>query len=280
MRAPVIDLDGAVVAITGAARGIGRATAAAMTQRGARALLGDLDLEVVEDVAAELGPRARAQRLDVTSRDSFAEFIAAAERRGPLDVLVNNAGVMPISRFLEESDATSRTTLDVNVWGPIQGMKLALPGMIERGCGHVVNVVSGAGKMHEPGLAVYCASKYAMVGLSASVREELGGTGVTISAVLPTAVRTELSSGVPLRGLFPVEPTEVARAIAGSVESRAEEIWVPRWLAAYEPFAALLPAPLMRLTRKMLAADRTLNDVDDAARAAYENRLARQRGAA
>lgn len=93
--------------------------------------------------------------------------------------------------------------------------------MIDRGCGHIVNVASMAGKMVIPGMAVYNASKFAVVGLSAAVREEYRDSGVSVTTVLPSAVRTRLASDVPLgRGLPTVEPEAVARAIVGSVASR------------------------------------------------------------
>lgn len=272
-----IELDGAVVAITGAGRGIGRGTAIAMRRRGASVILGDIDIDAAEAVAREIGTGAHAHRLDVASRDSFAEFIANAEAVGPLRVLVNNAGVMSIARFVDESDELSRRTIDVNIWGPILGMRLALPAMISRGSGHIVNVASVMGRIHEPGLAVYTGSKHAILGMTASVREEVAGTGVTLSAVLPTAVRTELTAGLPLDRLFPIDPDEVARAIVGTCATRTPEIWVPRWLRAYELIAALAPRPVMRILRRLFGGNRALVAVGSAARASYDERLARQR---
>jgi NADP-dependent 3-hydroxy acid dehydrogenase YdfG len=203
-----IELDGAAVVVTGGARGIGKATADLFAAKGATVCIGDLD-------GAE-GPNGYA--VDVTSRDSSAEFIGAVlDRFGRIDILVNNAGVMPLADFLSEGDAISRTTLDVNVWGLIHGMRLVLPHMIERGSGHVVNVASMAGKLVVPGMAVYNASKFVAVGLSAAVREEYRDAGVSVTAVLPSAVRTRLASGVPLgHGVPTVDPEDVARAIAGS----------------------------------------------------------------
>ena len=274
-----IPLDSALVAITGGARGIGRATAEAFAARGAHVWVGDLDGVAAEAAAAEIGPLARGGELDVTSRSSFAAFLRSAEDGAgrPLDVLVNNAGVMPLGRFLDETDVTSATTLDVNVWGVIHGMRLALPGMVERGHGHVVNVASMMGKLPVPGAAVYAASKHAVVGLTASVREELADSGVTVTAVLPTATRTALVAGVPLgRGMPTAEPEDVARAVVASCRTRAAEIPVPRWLAGYEPLAALTPRPLMGVLRRMLASDRVLTSLDEDARAAYDAGVAGQ----
>src|SRR5690242_3554873 len=99
-------LAGRVVAITGAARGIGRATAVALAREGAVVAIGDLDLDLAQRAADEIGPRATAFGLDVTDRGSFEDFIAAVEERlGPVDVLVNNAGIMALGPFVEETDA-------------------------------------------------------------------------------------------------------------------------------------------------------------------------------
>ena len=109
MKPERIDLAHAVVAITGAGRGIGRATAELFARRGATVCLGDLDKESAADVAEAIGPKAHAFPLDVTDRQSFARFVKAAEAAaGPLDVLVNNAGIMPAGAFLEEEERISR----------------------------------------------------------------------------------------------------------------------------------------------------------------------------
>ncbi len=118
---------------------------------------------------------------------------------------------MPTGPFLDQEDRIDRLTMDVN-YGVIHGMRLALPGMIERGHGHVVNVASLAGKFPIKGLAVYNASKYAVVGLTAATRLELAGTGVSLTAVLPSAVRTELSSGIDYGRLPAVDPEDIARS--------------------------------------------------------------------
>ena len=268
MGYPKVEVEGAVVAVTGGARGIGKATADLFEAKGATVCVGDLD-------GAE-GPNGYA--LDVTSRDSFEAFTGAVlDRFGRIDVLVNNAGVMPLGDFLSEGDAISRTTLDVNVWGLIHGMRLVLPHMIERGSGHVVNVASMAGKLVVPGMAVYNASKFAAVGLSAAVREEYRDSGVSVSAVLPSAVRTRLASGVPLgHGLPTVDPEDVARAIVGSVGSRRAEIAVPRYLAAWDLINATVPESLMRLGRKLIGDRRALTSIEHDVRAAYDEAVGTQ----
>jgi NAD(P)-dependent dehydrogenase (short-subunit alcohol dehydrogenase family) len=276
MNAAQINLDGAVVAITGGARGIGLATAKAFAARGARVAIGDLDGDATDEVAHGIGPTAIGLQLDVTDRESFADFVEAVENQlGPIDVIVNNAGIMPAGPFLDEKPETSDAQIDVNLRGPIHGMKLALPGMIDRGQGHVVNVASMAGKAHIPGLAVYNATKYGVVGLSEAVRDELDGTGVTLTAILPTAVKTELISGLPAKGLMAVTPERVANAVVDSVGHRRAEVAVPRWFNNYTFLNSLMPRSVMRWFRKRLGAWRLMQptSIDASARSQYDERI-------
>ncbi|PQP24837.1 SDR family oxidoreductase [Rhodococcus opacus] len=273
---PRIDLDGAVVVVTGGGRGIGRATAELFAARGATVCIGDLDRAVADETAAEIG--ARAYTVDVTSAESWRRFVdAVLADCDRIDVLVNNAGVMPLGGFLEESDATSRMTMNVNVWGPLHGMRMVLPGMVERGRGHIVNVASMAGKLPVPGMAVYNASKFGAVGLSAAVRAEFAPAGVSVSTILPSAVRTGLSSGVPLGGGMPtVDPEDVAEAIVRTLDHRRAETAVPRYLAGWDLIDAVVPERLLDLGRRLIDDRRALNAVDPVGRADYDRRLARQ----
>lgn len=278
MTYPKIDLENAVVVITGGGRGIGRATAAEFAARGATVCIGDLDLDAAGDAAESIGPTVYPYSVDVTSRASFAGFVGAViESFGRIDVLVNNAGVMPLGPFVEADEALGRTTFDVNVWGLVHGMQLALPHMTARGRGHIVNVASMAGKIPIPGMALYNASKFAAVGLSAAVRAEYAASGVSVSAVLPSAVRTRLSSGVPLgHGLPTVDPEDVARAIVGSVSSRRAQIAVPKYLESWDLLDAAMPERLMRLGRRLIGDRRALTAVDHEVRDEYEATVAAQ----
>ncbi|UOT03304.1 SDR family oxidoreductase [Rhodococcus opacus] len=273
---PVIDLDGAVVVVTGGGRGIGRATSELFAARGATVCIGDLDRAVADEAAAEIG--ARAYTVDVASAESWRRFVdAVLADCDRIDVLINNAGVMPLGGFLEESDPTSRMTMNVNVWGPLHGMRMVLPGMVERGSGHIVNVASMAGKLPVPGMAVYNASKFGVVGLSASVRAEFAPAGVSVSTVLPSAVRTGLSSGVPLGGGMPtVDPEDVADAIVRTLDHRRAETAVPRYLAGWDLIDAVVPERLLDLGRRLIDDRRALTAVDPVGRADYDRRVARQ----
>lgn len=266
-----IDLDGAHVVITGGARGIGRATAEAFLARGATVSIGDLDLAAATATAEEIG--ASGHHVDVADAASYDAFVTAAEaEHGPVDVLVNNAGVMPSGAFLDQTPATDRLTMEVNVQGVLNGMRRVLPGMVERGRGHVVNIASLAGKFPVPGLAVYNASKFAVVGLTAATRLEMAPHGVTLSAILPSAVDTDLASGFDMKPIPKVAPSDIADAVVGSVRNRAAEIAVPRYVGALAAGTHLVPVPVMDRFRKVVRGDRALHP-DEVARAAYTARL-------
>ena len=270
-----IELSGAAVAITGGARGIGYATAKAFAAKGARVFIGDLDADLAKSAADELG--CTGIGLDVRSRDSFAEFLATVDP--PLQILVNNAGIMPAGRFVDEPDAVTDAIVGVNLNGVLRGTKLALPGMLERGSGHIVNVASYLGKVPAAGLATYCATKHAVVGFSESLRDELAGTGVTVTAVLPSAVRTDLVSGVQLGGMLPtVDPEDIADAIVETCRARTAIVAVPPWMRSYEAAAALAPEKFVGAVRGRLTRDRVLRKLNTTARAAYDERI--RRGAA
>lgn len=268
---------GAVVVITGGARGIGLEAAEQFHAAGATVVLGDLDEEAVQRAASSVGPRTHSYQLDVTDRENFAEFVRRVEEEvGAIDVFVNNAGIMPAAPFLEESESTTDTQIDVNLHGPITGMRLMLPLMLERKSGHIVNVASMAGKFAVPGLAVYSGTKHAVVGLSSAVRDEISGSGVTISTVMPNAVRTDLTSGLPTERIGMLEPTDVAKAIVGSVANRREEIAIPRWYGVWPVIPVLLPTRLISFVKRLLGADRLLDPsrIDRQTRDRYDERIA------
>jgi short-subunit dehydrogenase len=271
-------LVGQVAAITGAARGIGKATAEAFAREGMKVAIGDLDAALAERTAAEIGPNAAAFQLDVTRRDSFEAFLDATEERfGPLGVLVNNAGIMPLGRFIDEDDATAERLIDINLHGVILGMKIALPRMMARNRGHVVNISSQAGKYGAPGGATYSATKHAVVGLTEAVRGELHieGSAVDLSYVMPFVVNTELGAGAGKAfGLKRLEPAEVAQAIVHALQHGVVDVWLPRSSRHMQRLNQILPRRITQRIARAMKADRVLMGADRQARAAYELRAA------
>jgi NAD(P)-dependent dehydrogenase (short-subunit alcohol dehydrogenase family) len=268
-------LNGKVVAITGGARGIGKATATALVRKGCRVAIGDLDLALAEQTATGLGGGTIALPLDVTDRSSFAGFLDETERQlGPVDVVVNNAGIMPVTPFAEESVDSIRRQLDINVFGVITGMQLAIERMRPRGSGHIVNLASQAGKGGFPGIATYSATKHAVVGVSEAVRAELRGSGVEVACVMPTVVNTELTSGVGQRMIKPVEAEDVADEIVDALEVPRFDVWVPRANGALFKLVALLPRGAREALGRLMKVDKLMTEVDHGARRAYEERAA------
>jgi NADP-dependent 3-hydroxy acid dehydrogenase YdfG len=268
-------LAGQIVAITGGARGIGRATAAALIAQGARVAIGDVEAELAATTASELGAGTIGLPLDVTDRASFAGFLDEVEARlGPLDVLINNAGIMPIGPFVEETDACAERLVDINIHGVIYGSKLALERFLPRRRGHIVQIASAAGKWGIAGGATYCATKHAVVGLSEALYQELRGTGVDVTVVMPTVVNTELGSGLPqTRAFKPVQPEDVANGIVEALQTGRFEVYVPKSMKGTVRMTSLMPRRALLMINKVLKGDQVLANPDHSARAAYEARM-------
>lgn len=269
-------LAGRVVAITGAARGIGLATARACVARGMKVAIGDLD-EAEAARAAEGVGGAVGLALDVTDRGSFERFVDAAEERlGPLDVLVNNAGIMQLGPFVEEDDATAQRQVDINVHGVMYGMKIVLPRFQARGGGHLVNIASSAGKGGFPGGATYCGTKHFVVGVSEAVRAELIDTEIEVSCVMPGVVNTELAAGLQeARGVKNVEPEDVAAEIVSALEHPRFDVYVPRVAGTITKVMGILPRGAREGIGRALRVDKVLAGADPAARRGYELRASR-----
>jgi NAD(P)-dependent dehydrogenase (short-subunit alcohol dehydrogenase family) len=268
-------LSGKVVAITGGARGIGKTTARALVGKGCRVAIGDLDLGPAEEAAAELGGGSVGLGLDVSDRASFGHFLDEAERQlGPVDVVINNAGVMPVTPFVAESDASIKRQLDINLYGVIVGTQLAIERMKPRRSGHVVNIASSAGKAGVPGIATYSATKHAVVGLTEAVRAEHADDGIEFSYVMPITVNTQLIEGLKdQRGVKRVEPEDVAAEIVGALETGKVDVYVPKELRATIMMGGLLPRRAREAVARLMGVDKVMTEVDPQARRAYEERV-------
>jgi short-subunit dehydrogenase len=263
------DLSGRVVAITGGARGIGRAIAERAAARGARVAIGDLE------------PAQGVTRLDVTDVDSFRAFLESVERDlGPLDVLVNNAGIMFVGPFLEQDLEALRKQTDVNLHGVMIGTRLALELMGPRDRGHVVNITSAGSYMPTPGEAMYSATKHAARAFTEAVRDELRGTNVELTAVMPGLVRTELAAGTKAgRGTSWVEPEQVADAVVAAMERPRPDVFVPRSLGPLLRFHNFLPFRGRRALARAFEVDKVAMGTNPAERAAYLARIGGGTGA-
>ncbi|BCK57320.1 SDR family oxidoreductase [Nocardia wallacei] len=296
-----VPLTGRVAVITGGARGIGRATAHAFLAKGANVALGDIDADLAVRTAEELrvpshtagSPSAASGRgsaaeqggrvvglpLDVTDPASFAAFLNAAETAlGPMDVLVNNAGIMPSGMFADEAPDLTDRILDINVRGVMTGTRLALQRFVPRGTGHLINIASLAGTAGMPGLATYCASKHAVIGFTEAIHLELADTDIQVTAILPGNVRTELSAGANMPAWMlkatTIEPEAVAAAIISSLGRNRPLITVPRTLTPVIRASSLLPHRLRRLTSDLSGMTTAFTHPDPQARETYHRRIA------
>ncbi|MFD4295396.1 SDR family oxidoreductase [Rhodococcus sp. NPDC058532] len=261
-----------VIAVTGAARGIGLSIARQLAAEGARIAIGDLDADQATAAAGQLPGEAAGFALDVTNEDSFTDFLDAVEAKwGPIDVLVNNAGVMWVGRFDEETEQATRRQLEVNLHGVIRGVRLTAPRMRARGRGQIVTVASAASRLSPAGEATYAATKHGVFGYLKGVRTELRGSGVDLSVVMPTVVATELAAGTSSGSVKMLTPDDVAKAVAGVIARPRFEVSVPRYVSPLARVIDALPDPVrVMLWGLMVPNQVTTLDGDRSARAKYE----------
>jgi 3-oxoacyl-[acyl-carrier protein] reductase len=200
-------LAGRTAIVTGAASGMGRATAHLFADEGARVAVVDLGADrvqsVVDEIASVHGPdRVKGFALDVTDRGALIEMVEEVSRTwGAIDILVNNAGISRVSSLLED-DASFleawRSTLDVNLTAYAVLARLVVPGMRERNFGRIVNIASTESIVATGGLAAYSASKAGVTGLTRSMAVELGRFGITVNCICPGPINTGMTSGIPV----------------------------------------------------------------------------------
>ncbi|MDT5162032.1 MAG: hypothetical protein QOD59_912 [Mycobacterium sp.] len=277
------NIRGKTIAITGAARGIGYATAEALLARGARVVIGDREVALQESAVAKLtslGP-VSGYPLDVTDRESFATFLdkARTDGGGRIDVLINNAGVMPIGPFLEQSEQKIRSTIEVNFYGVLTGCQLVLPEMVARRSGHIVNIASLAGMVALPGQVVYSGTKFAVVGLSSGLADEFAAHGVEVSCVMPTFTNTDLIAGTHTSSAQkPVEPEDIAAGVIKVLDKPTTLRSVPAWGRFFGAVTPMLSAKARRWMSHKMGNDTVFLTFDAKARQTYEQRAQAAQG--
>ncbi len=221
------------VLVTGASSGIGEATARHLAALGHRVVMGARRTERLEQIASQIrdnGGIAEFRALDVTDLADVQAFVAFAEEKfGPVDVLVNNAGVMPLSQLHELKVEEWNRMIDVNVRGVLHGIAAVLPAMRERKSGQIINVSSIGAHQVSPTAAVYCATKFAVNAISEGLRQENPDVRVTI--ISPGVVESELADSISdpasrelMKGYraIALQPDAIARAVAYAIEQPAD----------------------------------------------------------
>jgi NADP-dependent 3-hydroxy acid dehydrogenase YdfG len=265
------------ILVTGASSGIGEATARHLAALGHRVVLGARRVDRIAAITREIvdaGGDAMSLALDVTDLASMRAFVAAAlAPHGRIDVLINNAGVMPIGPFLEQSEQTIRSAIEVNFCGVLPGCRLVLPEMVARRSGHIVNIASLAGMLAVPGQVVYAGTKFAVVGLSTALADEFAPQGVEVTVILPTFTNTELIAGTKNTGAQkPVQPEDIAAAIVKALDKPKTHVSVPTPLRFIGAATSMLGPRGRRWLSKQMGNDHVFLDFDKTARQGYEDR--------
>ena len=255
-----MNLTDKIVVVTGASSGIGRATALEMARRGANVVLAARRTDRLEEVAAQCratGVRAVAVPTDVTNPDDCRRLIEAA---GEVDVLVNNAGFAVFGAITEMDPGELREMMDTNYFGAVHCTRAVLPRMLARGGGTIVNVASITGLMGFARMSGYCATKFALVGFTEAVRDEVIGSGVKVALVCPGTTDTEFfvraeKGKMPgaSRLMLAVQPERVARAVCDAAEDGRYRRILPALAAIYMRMKEVSPRLAHALFRRVSA---------------------------
>jgi len=262
------DIQGSTVLITGAAGGIGGRLAAQLATGGARLVLWDIDPVGLERIRRELekdGSPVDTYVCDLTSRQEIARVAAQTlERSGPIDVLINNAGIVSGSYLLDIPDEAIERTFQVNALAPFWTVKAFLPSMLERGSGHLVTVASAAGLAGTARLTDYCASKFAAVGFDEALRQELRqlDSRLVTTVVCPFFADTSMFAGARTRfsWLLPILPPEaVAARIVRAIRKNRRRVIMPRLVHVVWP-GRLLPVSWFDALLAFLGVSRSMDE--------------------
>jgi NAD(P)-dependent dehydrogenase (short-subunit alcohol dehydrogenase family) len=265
MQLPALRFDGKTVLVTGASSGIGRETALAFANAGANVVLvarRAAALAKVASAARTAGVEALAVGTDVTDAVAVDSCFRKAVRRfGSIDIVVNNAGILLPARVADLDPADLQRMLDVNLFGALHVMQAAVKQMESQPAGgHIVNVASLAGRRGFSPLGGYCASKFALVGITEALRTELIGTNVGVSLVLPGVIDTPMAAAAAAdpttEGFWPkalnMPASWVVLAVFAAVRLKLAEVAVPPGGALLEKIGALAPGATDRLLRGVM----------------------------
>ena len=260
----MMNLKGRIAIVTGASSGIGAATAVALARAGCRLAIAARRQDRLDEVAVrcrELGAECVAVRTDVRSREDCVELVRRATAElGPPDILVNNAGFAIFDTIADASPDDIRSMLDTNYFGAVSCTQAVLPGMIERGRGSIVNVASIVGIMGFAGMGAYCATKFALLGFTEALRDEVIDRGIRVSAVCPGTTDTEFfvtaqKGKLPAaqRLILAVPAERVARATLRAIRGGGARIIVPWTAGLFMRLKEILPGPAHWLMRTVSA---------------------------
>lgn len=246
-----MQLQNKTVLISGAARGIGKASAIELAKAGAKIVGVDLcveDLKDTENAVLECGSTFSGFACDISDSGATMKLLKEIELKNiDLDVLLNNAGVLPSGAFVDRDFTVWQKTIAINLVGLMRLTHALLPKFIEKGSGHIVNIASVAGKFGSEGVAAYGASKHGVVGFSSALREELQEYNIGVSWICPSTANTRMTEGVSRTFLTPlVQPEDVAKAVRKAIEKNMIEVFVPNWVRFH---VSILPSLAPRFSR-------------------------------
>ena len=253
------DLAGKSVLITGAALGMGRSLARMFLMEGARVAMVDIRADELTEAAIELGSYGQVAFFvcDISDREAVYELAEKVRASfGPLDILVNNAGIVSANPFLEKPDELIERTMNVNIMAHFWTMKAFLPDMVEKKSGYVVNMSSAGGLLAVPYISDYCASKFAVVGLTEALRQEFrleGYRDIRFMAVCPNTVGTGLFDGATMvKGTKLLTADDVTAKVIAGIKKNKAFIGVPASVHIVPLLKAILPIRLMDWINRVL----------------------------